>query len=129
MAAEDLRFGEHTKRGVFRWGRGEDIGEFLLEAARVQELCAVAPGFVEGSPVQVAVAEDCARQVGVLEVGVAQGAVLEEGPPHGRTGGVDAVKAGVADAGVVQAGTPERDPSQFEWCLLGSYCPAAQVRA
>ena len=33
----------------------------------------------------------------------------------------------MADAGVVQAGSPERDPSQVEWCLLGSYCPAAQV--
>ena len=83
-------------------------------------MCAVARGFVEGSPVQVTVAEDCARQVGVLEVGVAQGAVLEEGAPHGRCGCVDSIEAGVADAGVVQAGTPERDPSQVEWCLLGS---------
>ena len=72
-------------------------------------------------------AEDCSSQVGVLEVGVAEGAVLEEGAPHGRSGGVDAIEAGVADAGVVQAGTLERDPSQVEWCLLGSYCPAAQV--
>ena len=90
----------------------------------MQELCAVARGFVEGSSVQVAVAEDCSSQVGVLEVGVAEGAVLEEGALHGRSGGVDAIEAGVADAGVVQAGTLERDPSQVEWCLLGSYCPA-----
>ena len=93
----------------------------------MQELGAVARGFVKGDAFHVTVAEDCARQVGVLEVGVAQGAVLEEGPPHGRTGGVDAVKAGVADAGIIQPGPPERDSSQVEGCLLGSYCPAAQV--
>ena len=93
----------------------------------MQELCAVARGFVEGCPVQVAVAEDCARQVGFLEVGVAQGTVLEKRAPHGRCGCVDAIEAGAADAGVVQAGTPERDSSEVEWCLLGSYCPAAQV--
>ena len=93
----------------------------------MEELRAVARGFVEGSPVQVAVAEDCARQVGVLEVGLCQGAVLEKRAPHGRRGCVDAVEAGAADVGVVQAGTPERDPSQVEWCLLRSYCPAAQV--
>ena len=86
----------------------------------MEELGAVARGFVEGSPVQVTVAEDCARQVGVLEVGVAQSAVLEKRAPHGRCGCVNAVEAGAADAGVVQAGTPERDPSQVEWCLLGS---------
>ena len=95
----------------------------------MQELGAVARGFVEGSSFDVAVAEDCARQVGVLEVGLCQGAVLEEDPPHGRSGCVDAIEAGAADAGVVQAGTPERDPSQVDGCLLGSYCPAAQVRA
>ena len=93
----------------------------------MEELCAVARGFIEGSPVQVAVAEDCASQVSVLEVGVAQGAVLEKRAPHGRCGCVDAIEAGVADAGVVQAGTPERDPSQVDGCLLGSYGPAAQV--
>ena len=95
----------------------------------MEELGAVARGFVKGDTFHVAVAEDCSSQVGVLEVGVAQGAVLEEGAPHGRCGCVDAIEAGVADVGVVQAGTPERDPSEVEWCLLGSYCPAAQVRA
>ena len=95
----------------------------------MQELGAVARGFVEGSPVQVAVAEDCARQVGFLKVGLCQGAVLEKRAPHGRCGCVDAIEASAADTGVVQAGTLERDPSQVEWCLLGSYCPAAQVRA
>ena len=93
----------------------------------MQKLRAVTRGFVEGSPVQVTVAEDCSSQVGFLEVGVAQSAVLEKRAPHGRCGCVDAIEAGAADAGVVQAGTPERDPSQVEWCLLGSYCPAAQV--
>ena len=93
----------------------------------MQELGAVARGFVEGGSFHVTVAEDCSSQVSVLEVGLCQGAVLEEGPPHGRSGGVDAIEAGVADAGVVQACTLERDPSQVEWCLLGSYCPAAQV--
>ena len=93
----------------------------------MEELCAVARGFVEGSPFHVTVAEDCARQVGFLEVGVAQGAVLEKRALHGRCGCVDAIEAGAADAGVVQAGTPERDSSEVEWCLLGSYCPAAQV--
>ena len=93
----------------------------------MQELGAVARGFVEGGSFHVTVAEDCARQVSVLEVGVAQGAVLEKRAPHGRCGCVDAIEAGVADAGVVQAGTLERDSSQVKWCLLGSYCPAAQV--
>ena len=95
----------------------------------MEELGAVARGFVEGCPVQVAVAEDCSSQVGVLEVGLCQGAVLEKRAPHGRCGCVDAIEAGVADAGVVQAGFLERDPSQVEWCLLGSDGPAAQVRA
>ena len=95
----------------------------------VEELGAVARSFVEGSSFDVAVAEYCSSQVGVLEVGLCQGTVLEKRAPHGRCGCVDAVEAGVADAGVVQASTSERDSSEVEWCLLGSYCPAAQVRA
>ena len=124
MAAEDLRFGEHSKRGVFREGCGEDIGEFSLVAGRVQELGAVALCVVEGSPFDVAVAEDCSGQVGVLKVGVGEGAVLEKRAPHGRCGCVDVGEAGVADAGVVQPSTAQGYSAQVQVCLFGSYGPA-----
>ena len=73
----------------------------------MQELGAVARGFVEGGSFHVAVAEDCSSQVSFLKVGLYQSAVLEKRAPHGRCGCVDAVEAGVADAGVVQVGAPE----------------------
>ena len=88
---------------------------------------AVARGFVKGDAFHVTVAEDCSSQVGVLEVGLCQGAVLEKRAPHGRCGCVDAVEAGMADAGVVQAGTSERDSSEVKGCRLVSDGPAAQI--
>ena len=105
VAAEDLRFGEHSKRGVFHEGCGEDIGEFSLVAGRVQELGAVPLRLGEGGPFHVAVSKDCACQVGVAEGRVGEGAVLEERALHGGSRSVSAVQVGVDDVGVIQPGT------------------------
>ena len=108
-------------------GCGQDVGEFQAVAGRVEELGAIAHAFVEGGSFHVAVAEDRSGQVGFLEVGFCQGAVLEERALHGGSGGIGTVDVGMADVGVVQAGTSERDPSEVECCRLVSDGPAAQV--
>ena len=85
---------------------------------------AIARGFVKGDAFHVTVAEDCSSQIGFLKVGVGEGAVLEEGTPHGRSNGVDVGEAGVADAGVVQPSTAQGYSAQVQACLFGSYGPA-----
>ena len=85
---------------------------------------AIARGFVKGDAFHVTVAKDCSSQVGFLKVGLCQGAVLEKRAPHGRCGCVDAVEAGVADAGVVQPSTAQGYSAQVQVCLFGSYGPA-----
>ena len=110
-----------------RQGGGKEFGQLLVVPGCVEELCAIAAGFVQGDSIQNAVTENRSGQICGSKIGVSQRAMFKEGALHGRSGRVGVVKTGVLDVGVVQPRTSEWYPAQIHMRSLGPDGPTAQV--